>query len=351
MVCVISYRPVRRSLYGLMADTFPDVLHGWQRAASGPMKENQVSYPRSIGKPLLIPAAVVGVASAASAHDFWIQPSTYRPAPGGLVEVALRVGHPFEGQAVPRNPERIDRFMIVTASGETPIPGVDGRDPAGLLRVGEPGWAVIAYRSKRTFHEMAPDAFLAYCKEEGIDHCLANAPSRYPNSAAAPPSAVGGDTSKPGSESGQAKGQSGTVEASNAAAGVEKRPVREYYSRCAKSILAVGQTSVSGYDRAVGFPLELVLKTDPSKLRVGDEMVVELLYQGRPLEGANIHSASSSGQENPKARTDAQGRAAIRCTQAGPWFLGAVHLFPAEPAAEADWESLWASVTFEVSRD
>ena len=47
------------------------------------------------------------------------------------------------------------------------------------------------------------------------------------------------------------------------------------------------------------------------------------------------------------ARTDAQGRARLRLDRPGVWLVKAVHMIPAPAGAGADWESFWASLTFE----
>ena len=66
-------------------------------------------------------------AETAAAHDFWIEPSTFRPAPGEEFTVALRVGEHFRGEPVPRDERRIKKFFLVSNRGESPIRAC--RDP------------------------------------------------------------------------------------------------------------------------------------------------------------------------------------------------------------------------------
>lgn len=68
------------------------------------------------------------------AHDFWIEPSTFRPAPGTTVAVRLRVGQNFLGDPVPRLPQSIEQFFVRQGGSEQPIGGSDGIDPAGFFR-------------------------------------------------------------------------------------------------------------------------------------------------------------------------------------------------------------------------
>jgi uncharacterized GH25 family protein len=122
-------------------------------------------------------------------------------------------------------------------------------------------------------------------------------------------------------------------------------PVREIYSRCAKSLLRVGDGS-SGYDRALGLELELVPERDPYSLKPGEALPVRLLYRGEPLDGALV-IALASPDSKVSART-AGGRASLVLDRPGRWLVKAVHMVPAPEGSGAEWESLWASLTFEL---
>ena len=46
-------------------------------------------------------------------------------------------------------------------------------------------------------------------------------------------------------------------------------------------------------------------------------------------------------------RTDSQGRVSFPLQRAGMWLIKAVHMMAAPAGSGADWESIWASLTFE----
>ena len=48
------------------------------------------------------------------------------------------------------------------------------------------------------------------------------------------------------------------------------------------------------------------------------------------------------------ARTDSDGRVHLTLKQGGMWLVKAVHMVPAPVGANADWQSYWASLTFEL---
>jgi len=249
-------------------------------------------------------------APALQAHDFWIEPSAFAPAPGQRVAVRLRVGQELRGDPVPRDPALIQRFVVVgPAGGEAPIPGVPDTEPAGFVAFQAAGPAMIVYDSNRSAVQLDARKFEDYLAQEGLEKISTLRASR---------------------------GQS--------AAGV-----KEVFSRFAKSLIAVGNGSGPGYDRVLGQRLELVPEGNPYALTGGGELRVRLLYEGKPLAGALI-LALQKGRPEAKvsARSDAQGRVRLRLDRPGFWLVKAVHMIAAPRDAGADWESFWASLTFEV---
>src|SRR5258705_10253597 len=92
---------------------------------------------RQLGNPILA-VILLFIATTASAHDFWIEPSTFRPAVGDRVTAALRVGQRLAGEPLPRIPALIDRFVVRGDGGvERPVVGRMGADPAGIAFIAE----------------------------------------------------------------------------------------------------------------------------------------------------------------------------------------------------------------------
>ncbi|HEX4439282.1 MAG TPA: DUF4198 domain-containing protein [Thermoanaerobaculia bacterium] len=248
------------------------------------------------------------------AHDFWLEPSTFAPAPGQVVSVRLMVGQKFRGEPIPRTASLIEKFVLVTAEGETPMPGREGGDPAGLARAGSAGLATIAYRSRNSPVSLEAEKFEQYLKDEGLD----------------------------------------AVSAARRKRGETGKPARELFARCAKALLSVGGAGASGADRALGLTLELVAEKNPyavwaaapAEPAAAASLPVRLLYEGKPLSGALIVAFPYDAPEAAQSvRTDAAGRAAIDISRRGQWLVKAVHMIPSS-SPEADWQSLWASLTF-----
>jgi hypothetical protein len=251
-------------------------------------------------------AALALGAAPLSAHDMWIEPSTFSPEVGELVAVRLRVGQDLLGDPLPRDPALVNQFVVEDALGRKPVVGRPGADPAGVLRVAAPGLLIVGYSSNPSRVEMSAEKFDQYLKEEGLDAVAAVRARR---------------------------GQTGAV--------------RELFSRCAKSLLGPG-SQIEG-DRSLGFTLELVAERNPARLNAGQELPVRLTYENRPLSGALVVAINRlDPSKKLSARSDQDGRVRFRLPRGGMWLIKAVHTVEAPAAADAEWVSYWASLTFEI---
>ncbi|HEY7862167.1 MAG TPA: DUF4198 domain-containing protein [Thermoanaerobaculia bacterium] len=247
-------------------------------------------------------------AGAAAAHDLWLEPSAFRPAPGDTVAIRIWNGVDFdaETEAVPRTAARIVRFSATGPSGEVPVSGPEMSDPAGAFAASEAGLWIVAYRTNNKLLELPGEKFEEYLAQEGLERISALRAER-------------GETAK---------------------------PTREHFSRCAKALVAAGGSRAGG-DRALGLTLELVAGKNPYALAKGEPLPVRLLYEGKPLEGALVVAvAKQDPARRISARTDAKGNVSFRLPASGMWLIKAVHAVPAPAGSGVDWESLWASLTF-----
>ena len=245
------------------------------------------------------------VAARLSAHDLWIEPSTFRPAAGDRVTAALRVGQKLQGEPLPRIPPLIDRFVL----GGAPMLGFPGSDPAGIALIQKPGLQWIGYQSNPFPVTLDAPKFEQYLRDEGLD----------------------------------------AVVAARAAKGQSAAPGRERFYRCAKALLDAGNTNAGTIDAPLGFTLELVPGRNPYALRAGGELPLRLFFRGRPAANVLVVAMSKSDPDKAfRARTDAHGRVTVKIAHGGFWLIKAVVMEPAPSDAGVDWESWWASLTFEL---
>jgi uncharacterized GH25 family protein len=263
-------------------------------------------------KPFGLALLVASLAApAVRAHDFWIEPSTFTPAPGQRVAVRLRVGQDLRGDPVPRDPKLLKRFVAAGPSGESPVPGVPNVEPAGFAAFDTPGLYTVVYDSGRDPLELDAAKFEEYLKLEGLE----------------------------------------TISALRARRGQSAAGAKEVFSRCAKSFVTVPGGAGKGWDRIFGQRLELVAEKNPYTLAGGGELPLRLLYEGKPLAGALVVAVQKDrAGAKVSARSDAKGRVRLALDRPGFWLVKAVHMIPAPAETGADWESFWSSLTFEVPR-
>src|SRR5260370_15844966 len=145
-------------------------------------------------------------AGSLMAHDLWIEPSAFMPAPGTRLAVRLFIGQLFQGDVFPRDPKYLVRFAVIGAGGEAPILGGPDTDPAGFLVTGRPGLYALVYTSRHASVELDAAQFEKYLAEEGLEE----------------------------------------ISALRARRGQGAAPGQGLYSRCAKSRIAVGGGAGSG---------------------------------------------------------------------------------------------------------
>ncbi len=253
-------------------------------------------------------AAVLGGADA-SAHEFWLEPASFAVERGGPLGIRLCVGDGFEGWSLARNNARVETFVAAGPAGLRPVVGLEGADPAGIVRLTEPGGYVIAYRSRPALTELPAAEFDRYLEDKGLQRIAAVQGSRR----------IGSDR------------------------------VREAYSRHAKALVRVGATGDAPVDRVLGLRLELLAEPQLMHARPGDRQSFQLLFEGRPLAGALITAARpGTADTEQRMRTGVDGRASFRLAATGRWRIAAVHMVEATPGVDVEWESLWASLTFEL---
>jgi uncharacterized GH25 family protein len=277
-------------------------------------------------KRLLLVTTLLLLSTAASAHEYWLQPSSFSGAIGEPIAIEHRVGTGWPGETLPRDPRRVVRFAMVDAKGERPIEGDPGADPAGSVSLRTAGIALAVYRSNPSRITLEPELFESYLRDEGLDPVVAFR-------------AAHGESTLPGEEM-FSRNAKAMVVASLKTAGASRPYV--FTARDAQL-----------WRRPLGLTLEIVAETDPRMLAAGAPFTVRLLYRGKPLEGALVKSfPKGSVVAESKVRTDAQGRATMILSKSGVWLINAVHMIdaPAGGSAGARWESLWSSLVFELDR-
>lgn len=274
-------------------------------------------HPTRARRFALLILALVFLPAPVRAHEYWLSASSYSPAAGTPVELGAVAGTGFRGERKPWAPQRVERF-IARAAREFDLSRLGSLGDLVWARFApsDAGGTLVAYESNFASIELPAPEFDAYLLNEGLEGPLA---ARR--------------------------------------ASRDRLPVRERYRRCAKAWLS-GNDAARAV-RPVGMPLEIVPATVPG---AAPELRVRVLWQGRPLAGALVKAwrspfTAAGAAADPAARdsvgvawqqrTDARGEARVPLAAAGEWLVATVHMVPSRDRKAADWESSWASLTFE----
>lgn len=263
---------------------------------------------------LVVASFLLIVTAGLAAHDTWLVPAAFRVTPGQAVKVSFNTSEDFPTSDGAASPDRIERFEAVTASGRVPVTGYRVEEKSLVAEVTPgPGLTLVAAVSKPRLIVLEEKDFNTYIREEGLEQIVA----------------------------------ARAVRGESYAAG------RERYSKVAKLALCAGDKTSDDrrYRQPLGLRLEIVPLTNPCGLTVDDTLVVQVLFEGRPLADVWVGAgtAGTHGHHYPyRQRTDADGRALVRFDRAGPWFVRSLHMVSSTEFEDADWQSWFSTLTFAV---
>ncbi len=83
-------------------------------------------------------------------------------------------------------------------------------------------------------------------------------------------------------------------------------------------------------------------------MKPGESLTVRVLFKGAPAANVQVIAASATGKPTPVGATAADGRISVRIPASGVYRLHALQMERCTDQSAAEWESYWATLTFEV---
>lgn len=247
----------------------------------------------------------------ANAHEFWMQPKEFWWQPTQSMPLSLRVGHGDHSTRSMIPSRRVTRFEIIGPSNEASDlrmglhPGADTE-----LRLDAPGaYVVVLATDNQARSDLPADRFNEYLVAEGLTPALT------------------------------AREQTGQMQAEGS----------ERYSRQAKSLVQVGESQQqSNVTQAVGLRLEIVPEINPYATPRAAQLPVRVIFEGKPLGGALVKmSDPADASKGAVARvSDDRGRAVFDMPSQGQWLLHVTWTKALPSTDEADFDTMFASLTF-----
>jgi len=248
----------------------------------------------------------------ARGHDLYLMPAPFAAQPGQEILVVYQNGDEFPEGVANVKPERLRRTELHWKGGAVPFETITAGEKRTIARVRAPGEGALVLISHTipNFIELDPETFHNYLQHENLDFAIEWRKSH-------------GEAGKPG---------------------------REIYSKYVKALVRCGKPD-GFHSHEAGLPLEFVAEADPYALRAGGVLPVVLKFRGKPAAGIAVESAwleNGSARMETIGRTDDSGRIRIPIRAGGPHRLHAIVMERCQDAARADWESFWATLTFEI---
>lgn len=270
------------------------------------------SEGRMVKRTMLLVVVVSLSCGLLLAHDMWLESSSFLTQPGEIVTIRNGNGTIYSKSENAVAPERIAALKGMSPSGEAlrlGEPGVDGDWLALDFRPREAGTYWIGLATKPRQIRLSGGDFNDYLEHDGIPQALAHRKKQ----------------------------------------GILDREENEEYSKYVKICLQAGGEKSDNHTRPLGLKIEIVPLTNPYRLKAGDELLVQVLYDDRPLAGLSIHAGYAGQAKEPVHRvTDGEGRAVIPISSPGRWYVRGIHLFQVDEE-DHSYESYWATLTFEVA--
>lgn len=263
-------------------------------------------YVKTLGSLLVVSSMVL------NAHDMYLMPSGFRPSKDTLLTIGIHTGDSFPDSDVAGKLDKLDNPRLLWNGGSAPITNFHSEKQrnVGEVRVPVSGTLIIAASTRPTLIELEPPKFLSYLKEEGLTNAI-EWRDRH------------SESSKPG---------------------------KERYSKYAKSLVVAGQSD-EFFRHRVGYIIEIIPEADPAALNAAGQLPIQVLFRGKPAADLQIET-SWAGAAGVKTvivgRTDANGRLRVPVSGVGRWRIHTIRMERCADTAAADWESFWASLTFEV---
>lgn len=268
---------------------------------------------------LLLFVSVLSV--IAFAHEFWLHPQKFFYSIRQVANIRFLSGENFTGENWMGNKDKVQELLHYTPSGNI----VDLASRLSLnkgdslqLPLEEEGTHMIIFKSNNSFINLEAQQFNAYLKDDGLSNTVLY----------------------------------------RKAHNEEQINGKEYYQRSVKTILQVSGKLTDAATRPTILPLDIIPEENPYSIPVlnskeGTKKVkFRILFNGSPLNNALVkiwYHTSKTHVNMDTARTNKKGWI-ITERHSGPYLVSCVHMERNNKDAIADWQSYWASLSFEYSQ-
>jgi uncharacterized GH25 family protein len=260
-------------------------------------------------------ALLLAVAATLAAHDLFVKPASFFLAPNSASQ-AYVVNGTFTRSENAVTFDRVRDVSVVGPAGRAHADAAAWSDKGdtSVLRftTGAAGTYVLGVSTLPRVLRLEAKDFNAYLASDGVPDVLA------------------------------ARRKEGEL----------TKAVRERYHKHVKTLVQVGDVRSEHYATALGYPAELVPLENPYTLKRGAMLRLKALVDGQPVTNQYVvtggRSPAGARLTSAGLRTDSAGVVHLPLRAAGHWYVKFIHMAKVPGDTAADYESKWASLTFQV---
>ena len=248
--------------------------------------------------------------SSLSAHEFWLSPDKFIYKRTEEVNIRFLVGENFEGENWKGNNEKIRSLEIYYGGVNddlSPVVSDATGDSIEYFMIDE-GTNLIAFNSNNSFIELEPGKFQEYLEEDGLTNAI--------------------EYRKQNNE----MGCNG----------------REFYQRCAKTLVQVGEVKDKTFSFATDLPVDIIPYSNPYLLKNKELFRAKVFYKKSPVMYGLVkvwHRVNGKTVKK-ELHTDVNGEIVFPIITEGKWMITTVRMERIIGNPIADWQSYWGSLTW-----
>ena len=258
---------------------------------------------------------LLALAATLAAHDLFIKPAAFFLSPNTESRARI-INGTFTRSENSITWDRVRDVSMVGPAGRThpEMRAWSDKGDTSVLRftTGAAGTYVLGVSTLPRELRLEPKDFNAYLESDGVPDVLA------------------------------ARRESGEI----------GKAARERYQKHIKALVQVGDTRSEAYNTALGYAAELVPLANPYALERGAPLRLRVLVDGAPVPNQYVVAGGRTLAGGRIAatgyRSDNAGIVHIPIRATGQWYVKFIHMVRAAGDTTIDYESKWASLTFEV---
>ena len=247
---------------------------------------------------------------SAISHEFWIEASSFKIKVGQLINLSFFAGENFRGEPTDFSKFQVQGLWHFNKGFRTNLyrGNLNETTINQFLKFDDEGTHLVALSNSNKFIALDANKFNEYLLEDGMEDIY-----NY-------------------------RKQNNLLDSSS----------REFYQRCAKTLIQVGDKTTDTFKRNSGMKLEIIPKNNPYTTSNNEHISFKILFNNKPLRNKLImvwHKKQNDKTEILRLKSNQLGEVDFILENKGSWMVSTVQMINIKSKI-AQYQSYWGSFTF-----